>query len=125
MMKETGIQETVVMRRPDRGLSVAGTRITLYQIMDHILAGWSHAQIRDWFDLSEEQMQGVLAYMEANREAFEVEYQQVLAETEQRERYWRQQNQEHFEAVGSSSPKLGAEAAWLQVQARKKELGME
>ncbi|MDM8550389.1 hypothetical protein QUF72_09935 [Desulfobacterales bacterium HSG2] len=46
-----GPEETVV--RTDRGLSVAGTRITLYSIMDYIRADWPPKLIRDRFYLTD------------------------------------------------------------------------
>ena len=36
--------------------------------------------IQDWFTLTDEQIQGVLDYIETHREEVEAEYQQVLAE---------------------------------------------
>ena len=39
-------QATVV--RTERGLSVFGTRITLYQIMDYLKAEWHPKLIRQW-----------------------------------------------------------------------------
>ncbi len=47
-------EKTVV--RTDRGLSVAGTRITLYSITDYVRAGWPPKLIRDRLGLSDRQL---------------------------------------------------------------------
>ena len=56
-MKVQNIHQTVVVRT-DRGLSVAGTRITLYQIMDYLKADWPPKLISQWLDLTEKQLLG-------------------------------------------------------------------
>jgi hypothetical protein len=42
-------QQCPTVVRTSRGLSVAGTRITLYSIMDCVVAGWPPKLIRDRF----------------------------------------------------------------------------
>ncbi len=45
----------------ERGLALRGTRITLYDVMDYLKADYPHKYIRDIFNLTDEQMNGVLA----------------------------------------------------------------
>ena len=52
MAEKTTQQPTVV--RTDRGLSIAGTRITLYSIMDYVKADWPPKLIRDRFNLTDQ-----------------------------------------------------------------------
>ena len=73
-MNETTTTSNVVVRT-GRGLTIAGTRITLYSIMDYIKADWPPKLIKDLFDLTDQQISGVLAYIEANRDEVESEYQ--------------------------------------------------
>ncbi len=109
-------QPTVV--ETSRGLSIAGTRITLYDIMDYLTANWPPELIRDWFSLTEQQMAGVMDYIETHRAHVEAEYQLVLQQAEETRRYWEKRNQERLEKVASSPPKPGQEetraklAAW-------------
>jgi uncharacterized protein (DUF433 family) len=114
-----------VIVRTNRGLTIAGTRITVYFIMDHLKDDWPPHLIRDWFGLTDEQMQGVLDYIEAHREEVEAEYQQVLKEAAETERYWREYNREHLAKVAAMPPKPGQEEIWAKLQAAKKRLGME
>ena len=117
MTETTSSQLTVV--RTSRGLSIAGTRITLYSIMDYLKANWPPQLIRDWLNLTDKQMNDVLDYIEAHREEVEAEYQMVLKEAEETEQYWREYNREHFAKVATIPPKPGQEAIRAKLKARK------
>ena len=54
MTENPNAQATIV--RTSRGLSIAGTRITVYQVMDYVKAGWQPELIQHWLDLSEKQI---------------------------------------------------------------------
>lgn len=116
-------QDTVI--RTGRGLTVAGTRITLYLLMDHLKDDWPPHLIRDWFNLTDQQMQGVLDYIEAHQEDVEAEYQQVIKEAEERERYWREYNREHLAKVAAMPKKPEQEAIWAKLREWQKRLEME
>ena len=124
-MTDTMNPQPTVVRRSDRGLSIAGTRITLYQIMDYIKAGYPPKYIRDVHDLTDKQIADVYEYIEKHREEFEAEYQQVLKEAEETERYWRERNREINERVAKMPPPPGLEKAWEKLQERKKKWGKE
>lgn len=122
-MNETSTTcDTVV--RTSRGLTIAGTRITLYTIMDHLKDEWPPHLIRDWFNLTDEQMQGVLAYIETHQEEVEAEYQQVLKEAAETEQYWREYNREHLAKIAAMPPTPGQENIRAKLRAWKKELEM-
>lgn len=108
-----------IVRRADRGLTIEGTRITLYSIMDHLKTGWSAERIRDWYKLSQEQIQDALDYLDANRDAFEAEYEKRLRNAEIVEEYWRAYNQTHLEKVSQLPAPPGREAVWTKLQERK------
>src|SRR3712207_2560762 len=92
MTVTTDQQKTVV--RSGRGLSIAGTRITLYSIMDYLNGGWSPPMIRDWLGLSDVQMQDVLDYLSDHRDEVEREYAQVIRQAEEHRQFWEQQNRD-------------------------------
>ena len=50
MSDDTNAQATIV--RTERGLSISGTRITLYDVMDYVSAGYPAHFIRGLFNLS-------------------------------------------------------------------------
>jgi uncharacterized protein (DUF433 family) len=105
--------------RTERGLTIAGTRITLYDVMDYVTAQYPVKFIRDLFDLSEEQINAALTYIEANRTAVEAEYQNVLKETEELRLYYEEQNRERVARIATLPPPAGLEAAWEKLQAAK------
>jgi uncharacterized protein (DUF433 family) len=102
-MTENGKRQPTVVRT-DRGLSIAGTRKTLYQVMDYVTAGWPPKLIRDWMDLTDEQIHDVMDYIAEHRAEVEAEYQQVLADAEEERRYWEERNREHFARIASMPP---------------------
>jgi len=105
--------------RTERGLTIAGTRITIYDVMDYVKAQYPAKFIRTLFDLSEEQINAALAYIEANRAEVETEYQIVLKEAEELRLYYEEQNRERFTKIAAQPPKPGTEAAWQKLQAMK------
>ena len=59
--------EQTAIIRTERGLTIAGTRITIYDIMDYVTAQYPPKFIRGLFDLTEAQINVALVYIEANR----------------------------------------------------------
>ncbi len=101
--------------RTERGLTIAGTRITLYDMMDYVTA----QNPPKLFDLTEAQINTALAYIEAHRAEVEVEYQQVLKEAEELRQYYEEQNRERVARSAAQPPKPGTEAAWEKLRAAK------
>ena len=49
------------------GLTISGTRTTLYSVMNHLKVDWPPALIQHWLLLAEPQMAAALAYIEDRR----------------------------------------------------------
>lgn len=111
--------EKATIIRTERGLTIADTRITLYDVMDYVTAQYPVKFIRDLFDLSEKQINAALAYIEANRTEVESEYQKVLQDTEELRLYYEEQNRERVALIATLPPPPGLEAAWEKLQASK------
>ena len=105
--------------RTERGLTILGTRITLYDVMDYLTAQYPIPFIHDLFDLSEKQISAALAYIEANPIEVEAEYQKVPQDTEELRLYYEEQNCECVARIATLPPPLGLEAAWEKLQASK------
>jgi uncharacterized protein (DUF433 family) len=88
--------------RIERGLSVAGTRVTLYEVMDYVTAGWPPKLIRDRLNLTDRQMADVLVYLDAHRAEVDAEYQRVLREAEETRQYWEDHNRARFERIAAT-----------------------
>ena len=115
-------QPTVI--RTNRGLSIAGTRITLYSLLDYLHAGWPPHLLRDEFNLTDHQVAEVMKYIEAHRDEVETEYQAVLQQAEENRQYWEAQNKEHLAKVAALPPKPGQEELRAKLRAAKEKLGM-
>lgn len=105
--------------RTERGLTVAGTRITLYDVMDYVTAQYPPKFIRGLFNLTDEQINAALTYIEENRAEVEAEYQIVLKEAEELRQYYEQRNRDLIARLATKPPKPGMEAAWEKLQAQK------
>jgi uncharacterized protein (DUF433 family) len=122
MISTSNQQATIV--RTERGLTIAGTRITLYDVMDHIKAGWPAKLIRNWLPLTEAQLQAALSYIDTHQKEVEVEYQTVLQIAQENQEYWQQKNRDRLAYVASLPPKPGQEEIHLKLQAWKAKLGL-
>ncbi|NEP09252.1 MAG: DUF433 domain-containing protein [Symploca sp. SIO2C1] len=105
--------------RTERGLTISGTRITLYDVMDYVKAQYPSKFIRSLFNLSHEQINVALAYIELNRDEVEVEYQIVLQEAEELRQYYEEENRQLIARLAAKAPLPGMETAWKKLQAQK------
>jgi uncharacterized protein (DUF433 family) len=108
--------------RTERGLTIAGTRITLYDVMDDFMVGYPAKLIREKLCLTDAQMDAALFYIEAHQAEVEAEYQQVLQIVEGNRQYWEDRNREHFARIAAMPPKLDQEAIHAKLQAWKDRL---
>ena len=113
MTSDQNEQEMII--RTERGLSIAGTRITLYDVMDYLKAEYPRKYIRDAFLLTDEQIDGALAYIETHQEAVEAEYQEILRQAEEIRQYWEERNRERFARIAAMPPRPGHEAARIKI----------
>lgn len=112
----------VAIVRTERGLTVVGTRITLYDVMDYVIEHYPPKFIRAMLDLTDEQLSAALSYIEANRTEVEEEYQVVLQETEHLRQYYEEQNRERVIRIATNPPKPGNEAIRIKLQAEQAKL---
>ena len=62
-----------------RGPEIAGTRITVFDVMDYLKVGWHRDRIASLFRLSSRDIQAAIDYIEQHREEVEAQYQRILA----------------------------------------------
>ena len=105
--------------RTERGLTISGTRITLYQMMDYIHASYPRHLIRHQFYLTDEQFDGAMSYIDTHYEEVESEYQIVLQQAEEIQDYWQEKNKERLANISKLPPKPEYASAWQKLQARK------
>lgn len=108
--------------RTERGLTISGTRITLYDVMDYVTAQYPPKFIRSLFNLTDAQINAALAYIQLNRAEVEAEYQVVLKEAAELQKYYEEQNRELIANIAKMPPPPGREAVWEKLQAQKAKL---
>ncbi|WP_407682388.1 DUF433 domain-containing protein [Pseudocalidococcus azoricus] len=111
-------QDSLIIRT-ERGLTISGTRITLYDVMDYVIAQYPPKFIQSLFDLTEAQLNAALSYIEANRSEVEAEYRQVPQEAEELRHYYNQKNSEIVSRIASQPPRPGTELAWEKLRSAK------
>ena len=51
----------VAIVRTERGLTIQGTRVTIYDVMDHLVSGRPPKFILNWLPLTEKQLEEALS----------------------------------------------------------------
>lgn len=105
--------------RTERGLAIAGTRITIYDVLDYVKAHYPPKFISSLLELTDEQINVALSYIEENRHAVEAEYNMVLKQAEENRQYWEERNRQHLAHMATISPQPGKEKLWAKLQAQK------
>ncbi|MEM9273019.1 MAG: DUF433 domain-containing protein [Cyanobacteria bacterium P01_F01_bin.143] len=103
----------------ERGLTISGTRITLYDVIDLLKAEYPPKLVRDKFNLTDEQIDAVLSYIEENQTQIEKEYQEVLQAREEIYQYWADRNREHFDHIAKMPHKPELESLWKKLEEQK------
>jgi len=125
-MDMTGtLNQQPIVTRTQRGLIIAGTRITIYDVMDYVAAKYPSQFIQGLLHLTETQINEALKYIQANRVEVESEYQLVLKEAEELKSYYAEENRELTAKISKMPPPSGREAVWQKLRQQKAELGSE
>ena len=111
--------EKTFIIRTERGLTIAGTRITLYDVIDLVKAQYPPKLIRDKFNLTDEQISAALSYIETHHTQVEAEYQEVLQTREEIYQYWEERNREHFAKMAAKPQKPEKQALWAKLEEQK------
>lgn len=61
-----------------RGPEIAGTRITVFDVMDYLKHGWHRDRIAALFRLASRDVQAAIDYIHSHREEIEAQYQDLL-----------------------------------------------
>jgi len=117
-MTQVANKQSLIIRT-ERGLTIAGTRITIYDVMDYLKAEYPLKFIRDIFNLTEAQISSVVSYIDSHKTEVETEYQEVLQIAEENRQYWQEHNRELFARIAVISPSSSFEKVRAKLQERK------
>jgi uncharacterized protein (DUF433 family) len=118
---DTKTLSSTTIIRTERGLTISGTRITLYDVMDYV-SQYPTKFITSLLNLTDEQINTATSYIAENRSEVEEEYQIVLKQAEENQQYWTERNLQH---LVNKLPKPGQEALWEKLQAQKAQHALE
>jgi len=62
-----------------RGPEIAGTRITVYDVLDYHKTGWHRDMIAATLDLSSQQVEVAIRYIDEHRDELMADYEEMLA----------------------------------------------
>jgi uncharacterized protein (DUF433 family) len=99
--------QSAAIIRTERGLTIAGTRITLYDVMDYLTEQYPPKFIGAMLDLTAQQVSAALSYI-----------QLVLKEAEALQQHYEVLNRDRFARIAAKPPKPGTEAIYAKLQAR-------
>ena len=105
--------------RTERGLTIIGTRISLYDVIDLLKVQYPPKLIRDTLNLTDAQIGAALSYIEANQLQIEAEYQEVLQTREEIRQYWEEHNRERFARIATMPRKPAQEALLAKLEEQK------
>jgi uncharacterized protein (DUF433 family) len=88
----------------ERGSSIAGTRITLYDVMVYLKANRSSHHISHKLGLTIEQIDGAINYIRAHQAQLEMEYQACLETEKEIRQYWDERNRDRFAKIAAIPP---------------------
>lgn len=71
-----------------RGPELQGTRITIYRVMDYVRAGDPPNRIAEELDLTDEQVQEALTYIDSHRPEVDAAYDTIIARLNQPNPDW-------------------------------------
>jgi uncharacterized protein (DUF433 family) len=80
----TPARKTPLIVETRRGPCIAGTRITVFSVMDYLKDGWSRDAVKQAMGISDEQLDAVLAYITRHKQAVENEYTAIVRRSEAR-----------------------------------------
>lgn len=108
--------EQISIIHTERGLTISGTRITLYDVMDYLKAQYPPKLICEKLGLNDRQITSALAYIKANSAEVEAEYQQCLETAAEIRQYWEERNRERFAKIVETPLKPDQEAIRAKLQ---------
>ena len=92
-----------VVERGTRGLVIQATRITLYEILDYLKAGWTPQLMAVRLNLPSHKMEAVIEWLQEHRQEIELEYQRVEVDARSARGYWENHNKEKLAKLGRLS----------------------
>lgn len=106
--------KTPLIVETTRGPCIAGTRITIFSVMDYLKGERSRDFIKHVMGISDKQLDAVLDYIALHREAVEREYADIIRRSEERRAHY----EEVFRERSPFSPHMSLEERITRMRQR-------
>ncbi|MEM9091492.1 MAG: DUF433 domain-containing protein [Cyanobacteria bacterium P01_F01_bin.53] len=110
--------------RTERGLTISGTKTTLYDVLDYLQAQYPPIKIREKLKLSKAQINAAFAYIEAYRSELDAEYREILQMAENNLSYLETHRHKRLVPAVAISNELDQAALRVKLQAWKNKLSV-
>ncbi|NES19435.1 MAG: DUF433 domain-containing protein [Symploca sp. SIO3E6] len=117
-MMSTPTKQAAIIRT-ERGLTISGTRISIYDVIDFLKAQYPPLLIRDKFNLTNAQIEAALSYIEVNQAQVEAEYAEVLQTRQEIYQYWEEHNRDRFAKIAAMPRKPEHSVLWAKLEEQK------
>lgn len=112
-------RSTAEIVRTERGLTISGSRTSLYDVIDLLKADYPSKLIRDTFNLTDAQIKAALSYIQDHQIEIEAEYQEILQTREDIYQYWEERNHDRFLNIAETFRSPEQEVLWAKLKAQK------
>lgn len=112
-------RSTTEIVRTERGLTISGSRTTLYDVIDFLKADYPPKLIRDTFNLTDMQIKVALSYIQDHQIEVEAEYQEILQTREDIYQYWENRNHDRFLNIAETCRSPEQDVLWAKLDAQK------
>ncbi|NEP59762.1 MAG: DUF433 domain-containing protein [Symploca sp. SIO2G7] len=117
-MMSTPTEQPAIIRT-ERGLTISGTRLSIYDVIDFLKAQYPPLLIRDKFNLTNAQIEAALSYIEVNQAQVEAEYAEVLQTRQEIHQYWENHNRQRFAQIAAMPRKPEHSVLWAKLEEQK------
>src|SRR5262249_33732086 len=99
--------------------SIKNTRVTLFDLIDHLKQGLPPHFVAYWYHLTSEEMDEVMQFLQAHEAEIERSYAAAKARATAQRRYWEARNRQvRTSNVSQLPPPSHADARWLALHDR-------
>ncbi len=77
-----------LMVQTQKGWCIAGTRLTVYDVLFYVRQGWSGNRIQQWLRLSDRQLTEALQLIAEQQSVIEADYQAIIHYDQEKQTFW-------------------------------------
>jgi hypothetical protein len=96
--------------------TIKNTRVTLFDLMDHLKQGLPPQFVAHWYHLAPEEMDAVMQFLKEHETALEQSYAAANARAAMQRRYWEAKNRHVLSDLRRLPPPSDADTRWFALR---------